>query len=325
MLCKYPVPVKDSSQLRPCGQCFTCTVNKRRVWSHRIVLESMAHSSNAFLTLTYDDDNLPGEYFHHKTGEVFAPFSVSKYHHQDFMKRLGYYFGNCPRFYMCGEYGEKSQRPHYHYALFGFPRCHGGAKYVGRKFIPCECSTCLKLKKTWGKGNIFLGTLTPDSASYVCGYINKKLTNSSDFRQSGYTGLTNAQKLNGRHPEFGLMSLKPGLASYVSDNIVSRLTHYGLLDYDDVPRVASHGAKSFPLGRYISDKVHEKLNHSLSKTQKDSRSAWSLFSMLRGETVPVLAQKALLESPWLSMKLLNSQRVLDIDSKAKKFRKDYAL
>ena len=42
-----------------CGQCLPCRVNKRRLWTNRIMLESMCHDDNAFVTLTYNDDNIP--------------------------------------------------------------------------------------------------------------------------------------------------------------------------------------------------------------------------------------------------------------------------
>jgi len=42
-----------------CGQCIPCRVNRRRVWAHRIVLEAKEHPQNAFVTLTYNEENLP--------------------------------------------------------------------------------------------------------------------------------------------------------------------------------------------------------------------------------------------------------------------------
>ena len=59
MLCSNPY-MKDGVSFG-CGQCKGCRVNKRRQWTHRILLESMCHESSAFVTLTYDNDHLPKE------------------------------------------------------------------------------------------------------------------------------------------------------------------------------------------------------------------------------------------------------------------------
>ena len=63
-------------------------------------------SSAYFITFTFADPFLPKD------------LSVSVEFHQKFMKRLRKEFGNDIRFMMCGEYGERFGRPHYHYCLF---------------------------------------------------------------------------------------------------------------------------------------------------------------------------------------------------------------
>ena len=45
--------------LLPCGQCMECRINKAREWSVRLVHEAKMHERSSFLTLTYNDDQLP--------------------------------------------------------------------------------------------------------------------------------------------------------------------------------------------------------------------------------------------------------------------------
>lgn len=325
MKCKYPVKLSATSA-RKCGQCLHCRINERRTWAHRVVLEALNHHQSSFLTLTYSDEHLPqDEYFHPKTGEIFAPLSVRPDHHRKFMNDLrGHFFekfNSRLRFYGCAEYGEDKERPHYHYALFGFPHCLGpGAVTVGRKFYPCRCRNCAFVSEIWGKGNIFLGTLSLDSAQYIAGYVTKKLTSNSNYRQDGYLGLTNAQKLRGRYPEFSRMSTRPGLAAYAADNIVNRLTFYDKTSHDDVPRILLHGAKQLPIGRYLNEKINAQLFPGEDPQDKARRFEWSMFRMLlhhakNPEIVSRYQQSGLASS----LAFLNFQSSLELSKKTQLF------
>ena len=97
-----------------CGQCIHCRANRRREWVLRILLELEKHEFNTFLTLTYDDVHLP------------ADQSLKTEHLTNFFKRLRYKVDYPIRYYAVGEYGEETERPHYHVALFGHPNCQYG-------------------------------------------------------------------------------------------------------------------------------------------------------------------------------------------------------
>ena len=43
----------------PCGQCIGCRLEKQRQWAIRIVHEALLWDENMFITLTYNDENLP--------------------------------------------------------------------------------------------------------------------------------------------------------------------------------------------------------------------------------------------------------------------------
>lgn len=206
-----------------CGQCMPCRITKRRIWTHRIVLESLKHAENSFLTLTYGPDFVP-------EGGTLIPR-----HAQLFLKRLRRRVPEGSlRFYLVGEYGESSQRPHYHAALFG---------------IGPESSSLIE--ESWGLGHSMLGDLTPASARYIAGYVTKKMTSKDDPR------------LNGRHPEFSRMSLKPGIGAPAVGDIASALNcDLGLLEIDklgDVPMSLQHGVSQLPLGRYLREKLRTEL------------------------------------------------------------------
>lgn len=206
-----------------CGQCIPCRINKRREWTHRMMLEAALHGDNCFCTLTYDEEHLPND------------LSVSPKVLSVFIRGLRKR-GHKVRYFGCGEYGDHTFRPHYHIALFGFPTCAWGTT---RKKDYC-CPICSVVRETWGRGQILLGSLEPKSMAYVAGYITKKMTRDDDPR------------LEGRLPEFARMSLRPGIGYSMMHEVASTLMEFNLDKVlVDVPAALTHGRKSWPLGRYL--------------------------------------------------------------------------
>lgn len=229
MLCRNPYTTGTAAY--PCGQCMPCRFNRRRIWSHRILLESLQHADNTFATLTYADENLP------------PGASLDPRHAQLWLKRLRFTWQKPIRFYLVGEYGDTTQRPHYHAALFGFPNCRRGLSYFPRPNSRC-CAVCDIVSSTWPAGNILLGSLNEKTASYVAGYVTKKMTSPDDAR------------LEGRHPEFARMSNRPGIGYSALHEIASELMRYDFeKTEDDVPTGLRHGPKVLPLGRYLRRKL----------------------------------------------------------------------
>lgn len=146
----------------PCGKCIGCRLDYSRQWAIRCVHEALMHEHNCFLTLTYSNEELP------KNGWL------KKEHFQLFMKRLRKRFPNDKiRYFHCGEYGGRTDRPHYHALLFGFnlpdrqyhKHNNGNALY-----------TSDILDATWGHGYCWIGDVTFNSCAYVARYITKKLS-----------------------------------------------------------------------------------------------------------------------------------------------------
>lgn len=108
---EYPNVIKI-----PCGKCLACRLKYARTWANRCMLEAKYHKQNWFVTLTYKSEFLPfvGDYA-----------TLRKSDFQKFMKRLrDNYSRKYPdaekfRYFMCGEYGTKKGRPHYHFLAFG--------------------------------------------------------------------------------------------------------------------------------------------------------------------------------------------------------------
>lgn len=211
-----------------CGQCLPCRFNKRRTWTHRILLEALSHGEKncSFVTLTYED--MP------------ADRSVSVAELQLWLKRLRKYLSpRRVRYFCVGEYGDRSWRPHYHAALFGLGPCSAGGVGVGE----CECAACSAVRQTWGFGHVMVAPLTKASAQYIAGYVTKKMTSNRD------------ERLDGRSPEFARMSLRPGIGADAMWDVASVLLRYGLETRGDVPAQLRYGATVLPLGRYLQKKL----------------------------------------------------------------------
>ena len=145
-----------------CGQCMGCRTDRSKEWAARIVHESQMHPENSFVTLTYDAENVPMD------------GSLNKQHFQKFMKRLRKHFSDKKiRYFHCGEYGEKLERPHYHACLFGIDFDdrveHGAINSV----VHYKSDT---LEQLWGKGFCTVGELNYQTAAYTARYILKKMT-----------------------------------------------------------------------------------------------------------------------------------------------------
>lgn len=130
----------------PCGSCYQCLQNRRAQWTFRLKQEEKVSTNAMFLTLTYADEHLP------KNGKI------CKREVQLFMKKLRKeqkkYTDEKIVYYFVGEYGEKTNRPHYHAILFN----------VYKK-------VWLEIAGIWEKGNIRIGTCTSASIHYVTGYV----------------------------------------------------------------------------------------------------------------------------------------------------------
>lgn len=253
-LCKNPY--MHGQMPCPCGKCIPCLINRKRLWKHRLLLESYCHDQSAFVTLTYNDDKL--YYRNDLTSEELLQPTLRPKDLRDFLKRLRKAISpKLVRFYGVGEYGDKSARPHYHLALFGYEPCWYGSTRKDKHAAGGSCCPpCDLIFKQWGKGGIDNATLENDSAAYIAGYVTKKLTNPNDTKAKNF--------LAGRFPEFARMSNRPGIAARavdkIADALLSEFGPYMLTEHGDVPVSLFHGTSSLPLGRYLRQKLRRKID-----------------------------------------------------------------
>lgn len=169
----------------PCGRCRVCRIERSRQWAVRMMHESQMHEENSFVTLTYDPEHLPED------------GSINVRTPQLWLKRLRKY-GKIS-YFLCGEYGSDTLRPHYHCAVFGQSFRQDQVELpASRKGNPQWTNPLLA--ETWGKGRATAMSLTFESAQYVAKYITAK-----------HLGPSAPSHYQGRTPEFAIMSRNPAV------------------------------------------------------------------------------------------------------------------
>lgn len=183
-----------------CGQCFGCRIERARQWSVRVVHEAALWPENSFVTLTYDDEHCRSD-----RSLVYADF-------QRFMKRLRKFYAEREiRFFACGEYGDRFERPHFHACLFnvGFLQ----DRYYWRKSpAGFKLYRSPTLESLWKFGSSELGSVSRQSADYCARYSLKKVN--GDLADKHYESIDESTgEVTWRAPECLHMSLKPGIGA----------------------------------------------------------------------------------------------------------------
>lgn len=206
-----------------------CRVNRRRLWQTRMTLEAASSEAVFFLTLTLKPEYLSSAERMDQVEPGTTVRDVSVREGQLFLKRLRFQLGEeRVRYYLVGEYGERSGRPHYHAVLFGGRGLSGLAESA--------------FADSWPHGGVHVGLGEWDSYGYIGGYVTKGLTNSRGA-------------LGGRRPEFARMSLRPGIGRdalvAIRDWCFSKEGARFIATTGDVPRSIRVQGKVAPLGRYL--------------------------------------------------------------------------
>lgn len=210
------------------------------------MLEASLHGDNTFVTLTYSELFLPR--IAGTNLNTLIPKDL-----QLFLKRFRKAMEpSAIRFFGCGEYGDQSERAHYHLAMFNVPACrYGSSRYKPPYNRKNCCDICDRVRDAWGMGRVDLDELNQTTAAYIAGYVVKKMTGETDPR------------LNGRHKEFSRQSNRPGIGADFMWEAASTMMKFSLDDLSktegDVPVTLRHGSKEMPLGRYLRRKLRKYL------------------------------------------------------------------
>lgn len=265
----------------PCGQCLACRINRRRVWTARLLLERSFHDAASFITLTYSEENLPYE------SENYLP-ALCKDDLQRFWKRLRKRFGKKLRYFAVGEYGEKTTRPHYHAIVFGlspFELDPFWMQFNGKSGYDRHSP----LSRCWEYGIVHVGEATRESTQYVAGYCLKKLTKRDDSRQR----------------EFALMSRRPGIGLQAVDAILTAIKGSA-----SPPSQIRINGQLWPVGRYLLHKLSEALGYdSVSSFLAEMRLRYRDFRQVHIDDAFFL--------DWMVEQ--DDQRFLQLDKRSKLF------
>lgn len=167
VVCTRPNGLK---YLRPCGQCTPCRITAQKRWASRILQEAQFHPESIFVTLTYSDENVPKS-LDKRTAQLW----LKRYRDQIYPRKI--------RYFLVGEYGEETGRPHFHAVIFS-----------GR------CTDVDIIKNSWSYGFVMVAPMTDARARYVAKYVLKKLGAPPNYS-------------DGRLREFALMSRRPGIGA----------------------------------------------------------------------------------------------------------------
>lgn len=191
----------------PCGRCTGCRMDRRSEWAIRCVHEAQLYDANQFVSLDYAPEHLP------------LSLSLEYRHVQLWMKRLRKELrgvnagpnGKFPiRFFLSGEYGPLTKRPHWHAILFNF-RFPDQVRLMNGTFRS-EVA-----ERLWSSGRVVIGDVTPASVAYVAGYTTDKVYGLE--ARDHYEDVVDLStgEVTGRRPELVSMSRRPGIGAWWYD------------------------------------------------------------------------------------------------------------
>ena len=186
--CSNSIKLQDIEFRVPCGKCLNCKKKRRSDWSLRLEHEYLYSDSALFITLTYNDASIPRN--------KGIP-TLYKKHLQDYIKRLrnshvAYVSRELGirksevknhskqiRYYAVGEYGSKTNRPHYHILLFNYD-------IANLKPIEAQWKNT---QTGYPLGFVDIGKVSSASINYTTKYMFKQW-GKKDLRQRPFTNMS---------------------------------------------------------------------------------------------------------------------------------------
>lgn len=215
----------------PCGKCFICKQNKSKEWSIRLNKEISMSSVSFFVTLTYNDDCVPFTKNGNKT--------LNKRDIQLFNKRLRITlqreYNIKYRFFICGEYGPRTMRPHYH-GLFFFE------EPISEKIF------CSLVEKAWSNGFVVVKKADSHASNYCSKYVSMFVQLDVHDKE--------------QQPTFALMSRRPGIGYAFTQN--EQVQSYF---NDNLARTITINGKFCSLPRYFKEKIYSEEVRNIIKEE----------------------------------------------------------
>lgn len=223
-----------------CRHCIGCNLRKQAEWSVRAFHEAQIHNAhwtdeetnitteianNTVITLTYDDAHLPMTHITEQGKEHHSPTGFLLHHDfQKFLKRLRHWrtrkLGLTEKvaYLMCGEYGGKTHRPHYHAVIFNHTFADPYTETTGQTMSQ-------ELDWLWSQpapgdyyptkiGRATIDTYSYAGGAYVAGYVAKKsVLKGHQGPTADITDEHGTRRIIPLRPEYQKSSTHPGLGA----------------------------------------------------------------------------------------------------------------
>jgi hypothetical protein len=254
----------------PCGNCGQCLSNRKNAWVIRLKEEWRSSLTSYFITFTYNEHNLPKKSFFIGDNEKITFSVLNKEDIQLFMKRLRKrqekeatrsmteYMKNIKvnewkpiKYFIVGEYGPKTYRPHYHGLLFNvYPelvrvleRRKSERLNVETGEIETFPEVKCELTDIWNKGYTDIGSVSLDSIRYVMKYFLTRISEDPMM-----------QTLHEISPQFSLMSRGGKNGKGVGYSYLDRIGDFHINDPTQFNYVSDGFIQNLP--RYYREKIY---------------------------------------------------------------------
>lgn len=201
----------ESLFIVPCGKCLGCRCDYSRIWANRMIIElSDCNYQAIFVTLTYDRQHCPVT--------PHGDLTLNVRDIQLFMKRLRKQFpSHRIRYYLCGEYGSRTARPHYHAIIYGLALADfDDLRQFGTNQLGDPYYTSPKFESIWGNGFVMMSGVTYQTCGYVSRYCTKKQNLGKAFDSYVELGVAPPFNVSSRRPGIGLLNAADYVASGLS-------------------------------------------------------------------------------------------------------------
>lgn len=205
-MCMNPRPLPNGVSVG-CRQCWQCRENRINDWVGRCVAEIKTSKAANSVTLTYGTDENPKKNIR---AAVLTYSDVQKYFKR--LRKSGFEFS----YFVCGEYGSKNGRAHWHAVIF----------WRGDK-VPEHKIRQNFIEKHWPHGWSFWDNTDQRAVRYVCKYLQKdRLTDGERLETQGYIAMS-------KKPALGAKFISMMAQQYVDQGLAPQNLRYSWPDITD--------------------------------------------------------------------------------------------